>query len=115
MAHHYERDLEALSSLVGTEVPYIGLLGSRVRCTRLLSDLSERGIALDAQTRARIRAPVGLAIGAESPQEIALSIIAEIQACSAAATQRAGEPDAHASSDLDRITDDPALRLVSSA
>ncbi|MDB4989160.1 MAG: xdhC [Myxococcaceae bacterium] len=89
MAHHYERDLEALIAVVPSKAHYVGLLGSRVRSARLLADLSARGITLDQRTRARIHAPVGLAIGAESPQEIALSIIAEVQACSAHATARA--------------------------
>jgi xanthine dehydrogenase accessory factor len=80
MAHHYDRDLAALEALLRARVPYVGVLGARNRASRLLEDLAERGLELDADTRARLHTPVGLAIGAESPQEIALSIVAQIQA-----------------------------------
>lgn len=80
MAHNYDRDLKVLELLVRSRVPYIGLLGARSRSARLLEDLAARGHVLDEATRARLHAPVGLAIGAESPREIALSIVAEIQA-----------------------------------
>ncbi|HEY6882056.1 MAG TPA: XdhC family protein [Polyangiales bacterium] len=76
MAHHYERDLAALGALLGSRCPYIGLLGARKRAARLLDDLAARGIHADG----RVHAPVGLAIAAESPQEIALAIAAEVQA-----------------------------------
>jgi xanthine dehydrogenase accessory factor len=96
MAHHYERDLEALCGLVASKAPYIGLLGSRKRSARLLEDVAARMGPLDERTRARIHAPVGLAIGAESPQEIALSIVAEVQACcpSALTTRSVATPAA---------------------
>lgn len=78
MAHHYERDLAALEALLRSGAPYIGLLGARKRAARLLADV--QGVVLDEATRGRLHAPVGLSIGAESPQEIALSIVAELQA-----------------------------------
>ncbi|MEY4511799.1 MAG: hypothetical protein RLZZ450_3921 [Pseudomonadota bacterium] len=80
MAHHDERDLAALHALVRSRAPYIGVLGARTRATRLLADVESGGYRLDERTKQRLHAPVGLAIGAESPQEIALSIVAEIQA-----------------------------------
>ena len=84
MAHHYERDLAALEALLRSRAPYIGLLGARKRAARLLADVESKGFALDEKARRRLHAPVGLALGAESPQEIALSIVAEIQAFCAA-------------------------------
>ncbi|MET0283107.1 MAG: XdhC family protein [Polyangiales bacterium] len=78
MAHHYERDLLALEALLRTRVPYVGLLGARKRAERLREDLSERGIS--QQTMQRLHSPIGLPIGAESPQEIALAIVAQVQA-----------------------------------
>ncbi|MDB4975687.1 MAG: hypothetical protein JWN48_4028 [Myxococcaceae bacterium] len=118
MAHHYERDLEALAALVPTKAAYIGLLGSRIRSARLLSDLTARGIALSESTRARIHAPVGLAIGAESPQEIALSIVAELQAASALG-QRGVQPRADRApfvgSDAESRFVEPAVRLIGGA
>jgi xanthine dehydrogenase accessory factor len=79
MAHHYERDLATLSLLLRSRVPYIGILGSRLRSTRLLTDLRARGAVDEASLAQRVHAPVGLPLFGESPREIALSIVAEIQ------------------------------------
>jgi len=76
MSHHLATDLRYLRVLAESDVPYVGLLGPASRRDRLLSDL---GSAADA-LRARLRAPVGLDLGAASPEAIALSIVAEIQA-----------------------------------
>jgi xanthine/CO dehydrogenase XdhC/CoxF family maturation factor len=76
MSHHLPSDLKYLRTLAATSIPYIGLLGPAVRRERLLADLGE-----DAQKiRARLHAPVGLAIGGRSPESIALAIVAEIHA-----------------------------------
>lgn len=72
MGHDYERDRDHLAALVGTRARYIGVLGSRARTVRMLGEL---GI-LDEP---RIHAPIGLELGAETPQELALAIVAEIQ------------------------------------
>jgi xanthine/CO dehydrogenase XdhC/CoxF family maturation factor len=73
MAHDYERDRACLAALLATRVAYIGMLGPRRRTAQMLEDL---GIdRLDP----RVHAPVGLAIGAETPQEIALAIVSEVQ------------------------------------
>lgn len=56
---------------------YFGLLGPERRRERLLADLSRQGIALD---RARLHGPAGLALGGRAPEEVALAIVAEIQA-----------------------------------
>jgi len=74
MAHDYERDRACLSALLETGVVYIGMLGPRRRTARMLEEL---GVTVGDL---RVHAPVGLALGAESPEEIALSIIAEAQA-----------------------------------
>jgi xanthine dehydrogenase accessory factor len=76
MSHHLPSDLKYLRALSATSIPYIGLLGPAVRRERLLMDLES-----DAdKIRARLHAPVGLAIGGRSPESIALAIIAEIHA-----------------------------------
>jgi xanthine/CO dehydrogenase XdhC/CoxF family maturation factor len=80
MNHRYERDLEYLSSWIATAVPYIGMLGPRHRTERMIAALELRGTNLDEVSRQRIRAPVGLDLGAETPEEIALAIVGEIQA-----------------------------------
>jgi xanthine/CO dehydrogenase XdhC/CoxF family maturation factor len=84
MSHNYERDLVQLGALLTAGIPYIGVLGPRRRTRRMLDDLK----ANEADV-AGLYAPVGLDIGAETPEEIALAIVAEVQAVSA---DRLGAP-----------------------
>ena len=79
MNHHYERDLEFLATWLGSTAPYIGMLGPRHRTQQMLTTLEARHIALEDADQ-RIHAPVGLDLGAETAEEVALSILAEIQA-----------------------------------
>jgi xanthine/CO dehydrogenase XdhC/CoxF family maturation factor len=86
MTHHYPTDLAYLRALADSVVTYIGLLGPPVRRDRLLADLGAPAVRLEG----RLQAPVGLNIGATSPEAIALSIIAEIHAHLAARTHARG-------------------------
>ena len=72
--HRY--DLDALRALVPRELRYLGLIGSRAKVARLYEAL--RGEGLSAEQMQVVHAPVGLAIGAVTPQEIAVSILAEL-------------------------------------
>ena len=72
----HKGDSEALASLVGRGLRYVGLLGSRPKLVHLVSGLEEKGIAREAL--GEIRCPLGLDIGAISPDEIAVSILAEM-------------------------------------
>jgi len=74
--HNYFDDLEILRALAAAGTPYVGLLGARARVERLLSDGSD---VLGEDARRRLFGPAGLDIGADTPGEIALSIVAEIQ------------------------------------
>ena len=74
MAHHYERDQARVRALLAGGVAYIGVLGPRHRTARMLEELG-----VSEQDAARLYAPVGLDIGAETPDEIALAIVAEVQ------------------------------------
>src|SRR3989449_589142 len=78
MAHDYKYDLPVLHKALATEVGYIGMLGSARRGAAILKLLSEEGES-DAALK-RIRVPIGLDIGARSAPEIALAVMAEIQA-----------------------------------
>ncbi len=80
MTHNFLHDLELLRGLLTTPARYIGLLGPRARTDKLLAELAKQGGVLDAVQRARLYGPVGLDTGADSPEEIALSIVAEILA-----------------------------------
>jgi xanthine/CO dehydrogenase XdhC/CoxF family maturation factor len=75
MTHHYLRDREILGVLLASPVPYVGVLGPRRRTEDLLADLRARAEDLE-----RVHAPAGLDLGAEAPEEIALSVVSEMQA-----------------------------------
>lgn len=80
MNHHFESDLEALSSLVDTALPMVGLLGPKNRQLKLLQAMQEDGVQVPGEFLDRLHGPVGLDLGASSPEEIALAIVAEILA-----------------------------------
>lgn len=69
-------DREILPKLVGTAAPYVGIIGSRRRWRTTIKLLQEAG--LDEEQLARFHSPVGLELNAETPEEIAVSIMAEI-------------------------------------
>lgn len=80
MTHNYQYDISVLKVLLShREIPYIGILGPRKKYQRMLNDLSEEDIILTKEQSEVIFAPVGLEIGAETPAEIGLSILSEIQ------------------------------------
>jgi xanthine dehydrogenase accessory factor len=80
MTHQYLIDLAFLRTLIPTELRYLGVLGPKRRMQKLWQDLAEHGVTLLPEQSQRLYNPVGLDIGAETPEEIALSIVAEIQA-----------------------------------
>jgi xanthine/CO dehydrogenase XdhC/CoxF family maturation factor len=80
MSHNYEYDRDVLRKLVNTPAPYIGIMGPRKRYDKMLADFSKEGISLTEEQVNKIHSPIGLDIGAEAPDEIALAIISEIQA-----------------------------------
>jgi xanthine/CO dehydrogenase XdhC/CoxF family maturation factor len=61
-------------------VPYIGILGPKKKLNRMIAELKNDGLSLDTDKISTLFSPIGLDIGAETPEEIALSIVAEIQA-----------------------------------
>ena len=80
LTHSYKQDVAILRSLLPRHLAYLGVLGPRRRTERIVDEVAT-SIGLDAeQAMRRIKSPVGLDLGAGSPQVIALSMIAEIQA-----------------------------------
>ncbi len=82
MSHHLATDRTYLRALAASAVPYVGLLGPRRRREQLLADLGDAGKRLAS----RLHGPAGLDIGARGAESIALSIVAEIHAKLADAT-----------------------------
>jgi xanthine/CO dehydrogenase XdhC/CoxF family maturation factor len=86
VSHVYDQDRRALAALIGQPLGYLGLQGNRARCQQILKDLADEGLELDEVRRASLHFPAGLDIGAESPEGIALSMLAEVQAVLAGRT-----------------------------
>jgi xanthine/CO dehydrogenase XdhC/CoxF family maturation factor len=86
--HNYGRDYAALEKLLPLGLRYLALLGPRRRRDQLLHTLLEAGLLV----RSELFSPAGLDLGAESPEQIALAVVAEIQATFAEA---AGESLRH--------------------
>ncbi len=80
MSHNYEYDRDVLRKLIDTPTPYIGILGPRKRFEKILEEFNVLGIQTTKAQLDRIHSPIGLDIGAEAPDEIAVAIVAEIQA-----------------------------------
>jgi len=79
MSHNYEYDRDVLRKLLPTSAPFIGILGPRKRFDKMLAEYAQTGLTLRDEDFGRIHSPVGLDIGAEAADEIAVSIVAEIQ------------------------------------
>lgn len=80
MSHNYNYDLAVLKLLLTeNKIPYIGILGPLKKYQRMENDLENEGFDLSKEMMNKIHAPIGLEIGAETPAEIGLSILAEIQ------------------------------------
>ncbi len=86
MTHNYPDDKRILRRLLETSVSYIGQLGPKARTERLLAEISDDGFQVTNAHRSRLHGPVGLDLGADTPEQIALSVIAEIQAARAGRT-----------------------------
>ncbi len=80
MTHNYKYDLAVLKELLKTKFHYIGILGPKSKFNRMLDDLLVEGITVNKEQLKRIHSPVGLDIGTETSEEIALSIVSEIKA-----------------------------------
>lgn len=75
----HNEDEECMKAVLSARPDYVGMIGSRRRTNIVLGRLREAGV--DEEVLREVRAPVGLDIGAVSPQEVALAILAEVVAC----------------------------------
>ena len=79
MAHDYETDFKNMRNLLKTNILFIGILGPKKRTDKMFLQLTEEGNPVSESDLRRIASPVGLDIGATTPEEIAISIIAEVK------------------------------------
>ena len=80
MTHNYNYDTAMLRQLLPMELTYVACLGPKKRLNRMLDELNDEGMEITPQQLQSIYGPAGLDIGAETSDEIALSIISEMQA-----------------------------------
>jgi xanthine dehydrogenase accessory factor len=78
MNHHLERDKESLAFALRANVPYIGVLGPRSRFDQMLGALNDENRMPSAKELAVVRNPIGVDIGADTPDEIAVSVVSEL-------------------------------------
>jgi xanthine dehydrogenase accessory factor len=81
MTHSYEQDRELLAAVLPLRPRYLGLLGARHRSSLLVSEVAATLGRTVAGCCEQIYAPVGLDLGGDGPEAIALAVIAEVQAC----------------------------------
>jgi xanthine dehydrogenase accessory factor len=79
MTHNYNYDLSMLTALLKTNAVYIGILGPKKKLDRMLEEIKQTANKISEEQLSRIYGPVGLNFGAETAEEIALSVIAEIK------------------------------------
>lgn len=80
MTHNYNYDMAMLKQLLPLELPYVAALGPKKRLERMLDELQNDGVKITSEQLANVYGPAGLDIGSENSDEIALSVIAEMQA-----------------------------------
>jgi xanthine/CO dehydrogenase XdhC/CoxF family maturation factor len=80
MTHRYREDVPLLRGLLPLPLAYLGLLGPKARADRILAEMAKDGFSVTERMREALHAPVGLDLGSEGPEAVALSIIAEMSA-----------------------------------
>lgn len=78
MSHNYSKDLRFLLNIITSKVKYIGLLGPVHRREKLLNAVLDTDLMIEDAVFDKIHGPAGMSIGSKTPEEIALSIMAEI-------------------------------------
>jgi xanthine/CO dehydrogenase XdhC/CoxF family maturation factor len=80
MSHGYKYDKAVLEQLLASDIGYIGMLGPRKRFEKMMGEWENEEKSIDEDRLVQVHSPIGLDIGAETPDEIALAVLAEIQA-----------------------------------
>ncbi len=106
----HRTDLAALRHAVGKNARYIGVIGSRRKAATLLARARDLGTSPEAL--AEVHTPIGLSIGAETPEEIAISIAAELIGIRKAAAAIPGRPAGRRDADAPPVTRFPGRRVL---
>jgi xanthine dehydrogenase accessory factor len=101
----HRHDLDALRAIAPRELRYVGLIGSRAKVARIFDALVAE--SMPAESLRRVHAPIGLDIGAVTPEEIAVSILAEL-----IAVRRGKIEEPHVAAVSLRWDSNPAVRPV---
>lgn len=80
MSHDFKTDLEILKKIIHKDVPYIGILGPKKRLWKMQDVFNKNENTIHLNEKSNLFSPIGLDIGAETPEEIAVSIVSEIVA-----------------------------------
>ncbi len=106
-----EDDEEALEQAINSDAVYVAFVASKTKAGKVLEFLEQRGVS--DQKIGRVKAPAGLDIGATSPEEIAVSILAEIVQMRANATKSTAKPAASAALNvIQKDTKDPICGMT---
>jgi xanthine dehydrogenase accessory factor len=100
----HRHDGSALAAVIAKPARYIGLIGSKRKVLAIFDDLRQAGVSKDLQ--AKVRAPIGLDIGAVTPAEIAVSIAAELIAVRRESTIGAKQSMQIDAKHIDRLFED---------
>lgn len=79
MTHNFNYDLAIMERLLPLQIPYLGVLGPKKKLEKMLENLEKKGVQVGPDDLKKIYGPIGLHIGAEAPEEIALSIVSEVK------------------------------------
>ncbi len=80
MTHNFNYELQVLKDLLPISIPYVGILGPKKKLLKMVENLEKSGKKLSEEDKDKLYGPAGLNLGAEAPEEIALSIISEVKA-----------------------------------
>jgi xanthine/CO dehydrogenase XdhC/CoxF family maturation factor len=80
LTHNFRYIIDQLKEVLPLQPPYVGILGSRKKTEKILATVEEQGYRFTTRDREVLHYPVGLDIGGDHPESIALSVLAEIHA-----------------------------------
>ncbi len=111
MTHSYEQDRRLLAELLPLQPRYLGLLGARHRSALLLQEASGLTSISIASAVERTRAPIGLEVGGDGPEAVALAIVAELQHALSSPAGHTATARRMSAADVERILQETPAQL----